>query len=164
MNTAQGSILGAAPKTPWHLWVVGIASLLWNSGGASDYTQVKLGVESYLQQGADMVGVPVAQIIAYYDAFPIWANISWACGLWGAVAGSLLLLFRSKYAFHVFVLSLLGLIVTTIHTATSPMPMGDLALAEAARTFQTVFAAVIWVVTLILIYYSHRLSKAGLLR
>lgn len=166
MNEAVNGSLDGAAKTPWHLWAIGIISLLWNAGGgASDYIQVHLEVESYLAQGAEMVGITVAQIISYYDAFPIWANISWALGVWGAVAGSVLLLLRSRFAFHAFIVSLFGLIVTTLHTQSSPMPIAsDPALAEAAGTFQLVFAAVIWIVTLLLIYYARRMTKAGVLR
>ena len=165
METTANDGAGAGAKTPWHIWVVGIVALLWNSGGANDYVQVKLGVESYLQQGADMMGITAGQIIAYYDAFPIWANISWALGVWGAIAGSLLILFRSRFALHAFAISLIGLIVTTIHTVSAPMPRGnDAALVEAAQTFQMVFSAVIWLSVLLLIYYCYRMQKAGVLR
>jgi len=153
-------------KTPWHLWAIGIVSLLWNAGGgASDYVQVHMRVESYLAQGAEMMGIGTDQIIAYYEAFPVWANVSWALGVWGAVAGSLLLLLRSRYAFHAFVISLIGLIVTTVHTASTPMPMSpDAEMAEFAQTFSLAFAAVIWIVTLMLIYYVRRMTAAGVLR
>ncbi|MEO1221354.1 MAG: hypothetical protein AAFY42_08390 [Pseudomonadota bacterium] len=165
METAMETGGQTGVKTPWHIWVVGVLALLWNSGGASDYIQVKLKVESYLQQGADMVGITAADISAYYDAFPIWADISWALGVWGAVAGSVLILLRSRFAMHAFGIALIGLIVTTIYTVSSPMPMGeDAALVEAARTFQMVFSAVIWLSVLLLIYYCFRMTKAGVLR
>ncbi|MFU7527766.1 hypothetical protein [Qipengyuania sp. ASV99] len=161
----MNNVLGGRPETPWHLWVVGIVSLLWNSGGANDYVQVKLRSESYLQQGADMTGNSVEQISAYYDAFPIWADAAWAFGVWGAVAGSLLLLLRSKFALHAFGLSLLGLIVSTIYGLTAPMPpVTDPELAASAQTFQLIFSAVIWIVTLLLIFYSSRMQRAGVLR
>ncbi|MEO1490233.1 MAG: hypothetical protein AAFR88_12485 [Pseudomonadota bacterium] len=153
------------PKTPWHLWAIGIVSLIWNAGGASDYLQVQLEVQSYLQQGAEMTGTSVEEIIAYNDAMPFWVNISWPFGVWGAIAGSLLLLLRSRFAGHAFVISLIGLAFTSIYTISNPMPMGeggpDL---ETVKTFQTVFSAAIWIVTLLLIYYANRMTKAGVLR
>ena len=152
-------------KTPWHLWVIGLVSLLWNSGGANDYIQVHLRVESYLAQGAEMMGITAGQVATYYDAFPLWANIAWALGVWGAIAGSLLLLFRSKHAFLGFVISLIGLVLTTIYTIGTPMPMAaDAQTAEFARTFQMAFSGAIWLATLLLMYYSYRMTKAGVLR
>src|SRR3546814_17451825 len=35
-------------KTPWHLWVVGGLSLLWNAIGAFDYTMTKMDNAAYL--------------------------------------------------------------------------------------------------------------------
>ena len=37
-------------KTPWHLWVFGVVSLLWNFGGAYDYVMVRTGNQAYLDQ------------------------------------------------------------------------------------------------------------------
>ena len=79
-----------AVKTPWHLWLVGVVSLLWNAFGAYDYTMTNLRNQAYL----DSMGYP-AEGIAYLDAFPIWAHSGWALGVWGAVIGSVLLLMRS---------------------------------------------------------------------
>ncbi|MEM8726713.1 MAG: hypothetical protein AAGE86_14445 [Pseudomonadota bacterium] len=152
-------------KTPWHLWAVGVVGLLWNSGGANDYIQVNMRVESYLAQGAEMLGITGQQVAAYYDAFPVWANISWALGVWGAIAGSMLLLLRSKFAFLAFLLSLIGLGLTTIYTIGTPMPMApDAQMTESAKTFQRAFSAAIWLATLLLMYYSYRMTKAGVLK
>lgn len=145
-------------KAPWHLWVVGIVSLLWNFGGANDYVRTKLVDREYLQGGADMVGVPVETVIAYFAAYPLWANIAWALGVWGAVAGSILLLLRRRYAFHAFAISLAGLIVSTVYTVISDRP------AEFDTPFFWAFSAAIWVITLLLMYYSRRMTSNGVLR
>jgi hypothetical protein len=39
---------------------------------------------------------------------PAWMTGVWAIGVWGALAGSVLLLLRSKWAVHVFAASLAG--------------------------------------------------------
>jgi hypothetical protein len=42
-RNGEGNMATAAPtKTPWHLWVVGILSLLWNAFGGYDYTMTQL--------------------------------------------------------------------------------------------------------------------------
>ena len=145
-------------KTPWHLWVIGVVALLWNGFGANDYIQTQMRNTEYLGQMADQVGVPVQTILDHYGNFPAWADALWAIGVWGAVVGSVLLLLRSRFAFHAFAAAIVGLIGTTIYTATSDMP------AELSSPMMWVFSAVIWIVTLLLIWYSKRMTVAGVLR
>ena len=82
----------------------------------------------------------------------------WALGVWGAVGASILLLLRNRFAFHGFVISIIGLLGTTIFTFTSDLP------AELSSSFNWIFTAVIWIVTLGLAYYAKRMSDAGVLR
>ncbi|MEZ5680217.1 MAG: hypothetical protein R3E14_02860 [Erythrobacter sp.] len=145
-------------KTPWHLWVIGLVSLLWHAGGAYDYTMTQTHSEEYLRTAADNAGVSYETMVGYYTTFPMWADALWAFGVWGAFAGSILLLVRSKYAFHAFVLSLIGLAGTTVFTATSGIP------AELNSSFTWIFTAVIWIVTLLLAWYAKRMTAAGVLR
>jgi len=94
-----------ARTTPWHLWVVGAVALLWNGYGGYDYLMSHLQGAAFYEQ----VGMSDAQI-AYMAAYPAWMHAVWALGVWGAVAGSVLLLLRSRFAVHAFILSLLGII------------------------------------------------------
>lgn len=92
-----------ALPTPKHLWIVGVLSLLWNSMGAISYTMTRL----------KLLAMPPDQL-AYLDNFPVWASAAWAFGVWGAIAGSVLLLMRSRHAVTAFGLSLLGLVLNLI--------------------------------------------------
>lgn len=150
--------MNEAVKTPWHLWVVGLVSLLWHAGGAYDYTMTQTRNMEYLTQAAENASVPLDTMLDYYTNFPFWADAMWAFGVWGAVAGSILLLIRSRFAFHAFVLSIIGLVGTTIYTATSDIP------AELDSAFTWIFTAVIWIVTIALAYYARRQTAAGVLR
>ena len=38
----------AGTRAPWHLWVVGIISLLWNAMGAFDYLMSQTRNEQYM--------------------------------------------------------------------------------------------------------------------
>jgi len=149
--------LGTA-KAPWHLWVVGFISLLWNGFGANDYTQTQLRNEEYLKQAADGAGVPLQTMLDYYTTFPLWADAAWAMGVWGAVAGSILLLIRNRFAYHAFLVSLLGLAGTTVFTLTSDIP------AELNSSFTWVFTALIWAITIALTVYARRMTARGVLR
>lgn len=140
-------------KTPWHLWVVGVLSLLWNAMGAYDFTMTKLDAATYL---ADFT--PDQQV--YFTSFPMWANIGWALGVWGSVLGSLLLLVRSRHAVTAFIVSLIGLAISSVYQF--GMHWGD--LQRMFGNFPAIFTAIIWVVAIALFLYARRQTAAGLLR
>ncbi len=99
----------AAPlRTPMHLWVVGILSLLWNCFGGYDYTMTKMRNMDYLAS----MGIDPNAMLAYLDAMPLYANIGWGLGVWAALVGSVLLLMRNRYAVWAFGLSILGMIMS----------------------------------------------------
>ncbi|OZA60779.1 MAG: hypothetical protein B7X78_07865, partial [Sphingomonadales bacterium 39-62-4] len=92
---------------PAHLWAVGVISLLWNSFGCFDYAQTKLDPVGYMIS----MGMGEAEI-AYTQAMPAWLSVFWALGVWGSLAGSILLLLRSRHAVTAFAVSLVGLAVS----------------------------------------------------
>ncbi len=100
---------------PWHLWVIGVVSLLWNAMGALDYTMTELRNAAYLS-------AMTPPQIAWLNAIPAWAVALWAIGVWGGVAGSLLLLARRRWAVAAFALSLVGVIGITLFQLSSAMP------------------------------------------
>ncbi len=139
-------------RTPWHLWAVGIASLLWNAIGAADYVMTKLHSVPYLA-----MFTPVE--MAWIESFPFWASAAWALGVWGAVAGSLFLLARSRWAVTGFALSLIGIFGTTLHQyVLSDMPPSFRTLGTA------LFSVTLWIVAIALYVYARRLQARGVLR
>ncbi len=92
-------------RAPWHLWAVGIVSLLWNSVGAFDYVMTQTRNEAYMGSFSE-------EQLAYFYGFPVWAVAAWAVAVWFSVAGSLLLLLRSKWAFQAFALSIVGMVTS----------------------------------------------------
>jgi hypothetical protein len=145
-------------KAPWHLWVLGIVSLLWFAGGANDYVMTKTGNAAYLGMAADSMGVSVETILAYFNTYPLWATVCWALGVWGAVGGAILLLLRSRFAFHAFVLSLIGLAGSTGYTFMSDVP------EEFVSTGQLVFSVLIWASVIGMAAYARVMTRAGMLR
>jgi hypothetical protein len=90
------------------------------------------------------------------ESYPAAAIAFWALGVWGALAGSLLLLLRLKLAFPAMVLATIGLVGTTIY---------NYALMEVPADMKApALDAAIWVVTLFLLAYSRSMAKAGVLR
>lgn len=147
-----------ASKTPVHLWIVGLGSLLWNGFGGYDYVATKLGDRAYMASMAEPMGIDVDAAMAYYQGFPLWMNLAWAVGVWGAVAGSVLLLLRSGFAYYAFVLSLIGIAVAAYYQIANPMPgMTENALGLA-------FSAAIVMITALLAWYARAMAKRGVLR
>ncbi len=134
--------------TPWHLWLVGILTLLFNAMGILSYTATKLGMLAELGMTPDQ--------IAFMDSYPAWASALWALGVWGAFAGSVLLLLRSRLAVPAMLVALVGLIGTTVY---------NYALVEVPADMQApALDAAIWAVTLFLLAYAWAMRAAGVLR
>lgn len=133
-------------KTPWHVWVVGVASVLWNAISFYDFTFTNLRDPAYL---AD---IP-PEIIQMIDAFPVWALAAWALGVWGAMAGSLLLLLRSRYAVLAFAASLVGLAATTVYR------FGF----AGEQMSQDPVLVLIWAIAILLLVYAWRMRQRGIL-
>lgn len=140
-------------KTPWHLWVVGAVSLLWNAVGAFDYTMTKM-------KNADYLASFTPEQQAYFASFPIWANIGWALGVWGSVIGSALLLARSRHAVTAFLISMIGLALSCIYQF--GMHYGD--LARMFGSFPLIFTGIIWVILIALYLYARAQVAKGVLR
>ncbi|WP_086734164.1 hypothetical protein [Erythrobacter colymbi] len=135
--------------TPVHLWVVGIVTLLFNSMGIISYLSTKLGK-------LEEMGMTPSQI-AFMESYPAWATAVWAMGVWGAFAGSVLLLLRSKWAVPAMAIALAGLIGVTMAENVILDTPADMATPLGLKLS-------IWVSTLFLLFYSVRMKKAGVLR
>ena len=147
--------VAATTRTPVHLWIVGIVSLLWNAFGAYDYLMTQMNNQWYL---SDFMQLSEADQ-AYVNGFPAWADAAWAFGVWGAVLGSLLLLIRSRLAYWAFVVSLVGLFVATLYQhLVSPWPADMMTSENLALNLG------IWAVALALLIYSYRMLVKGVLR
>ncbi|MFO6445711.1 hypothetical protein ACLBKU_01070 [Erythrobacter sp. NE805] len=134
---------------PVHLWMVGTVTLLFNSMGIISYLSTKLGK-------LEEMGMTPSQI-AFMESYPAWATAVWAMGVWGAFAGSVLLLLRSRWAVPAMAIALAGLIgVTMAETVILDVP-ADMATPPGLKVS-------IWAVTLFLLFYAVRMRKAGVLR
>jgi len=139
-----------ASSTPKHLWIVGIVALLWNLMGAFDYVMTQTKNEGYMSK------FPAEQLEFFYS-FPVWLVAVWAVAVWGAVAGSVLLLMRRKFAFPVFVASFICMLVTVIHN------YGFAGAADVFGGMDMMFGAIIFVVSLALVFYARKMASNGVL-
>jgi hypothetical protein len=149
-ETIAGAPRGAAP---WHLWAVGLISLLWNCFGGYDYTMSHLGGLEYFQaMGFD------EEVFAWFKAMPAWATAAWAIGVWVSLLGAILLLARSRHAATAFLVSLVGAAVSFAYQFTSARP------ASLEGIGNTVVPVVILIAIVLQWYYARRMAAAGVLR
>jgi hypothetical protein len=147
--------MATAPRvvTPKHLWAVGILSLLWNAFGAADYTMTELGNLAWFE----MMGLG-SEELAWTRSFPTWTVAAWAVGVWGSVAGSLLLLARSRHAITAFLLALLGASASFAYQFTADDKPASLAGGAAV-----LMPVVIMILIVAQWYYARRQAAAGVL-
>jgi hypothetical protein len=106
-----------------------------------------------------MPGTDPHAILAYNDSFPVWAHAGWAIGVWGGLAGAILLLVRSRYAVWAFVLSLVGAILGLGYQIANPG--GPAGMHEGAGA---VMPYIIIGIAALLAWYSWSQEKKGVLR
>lgn len=147
---ADASVTKARP--PWHVWAVGVASLLWNSFGAMDFVMTQSRNKAY------MSGFTPAQLEFYYG-FPAWVVAAWGIAVWGGVAGSLLLLFRRRLSVPLFLASLVGMVLTSVHNYALSNGLKVMGGAGALA-----FSAVIIAIGVVLLLYARSMSRRGVLR
>ena len=137
-------------KAPLHLWIVGVLSALWNGFGCADYTMTQTKNEAWLSALSP-------ETRTWIDTAPAWADAAWALGVWGGLAGSVLLLMRSRHAVTAFIVSLSGLAVSTYWQFGAND--GAAIMGDGAH----VVNAVIWVIGIALLLYARQQRKVGVL-
>jgi len=123
--------------------VIGVVALVWNAMGCMNYL---------MQTDANALsGYPEAAR-ALVEGRPAWATGAFAIAVFGGTLGCLLLLFRKSAAVYLYVASLLGVLVTNIHT-----------FAAGGSTEIWVGSLMSLVVAAFLIWYSKRVAVKGLI-
>ena len=138
-------------KAPWHVWLIGVFALLFNSIGVFDFVMSRV-------QGAEYqasAGMTPAQI-AHYPAMPGWMTAVWAIGVFGAFAASILLLLRNKLALPVFVVSLAAFLVSLLYTYV--LTGGGAVMGQQMAIMSAVIAGLL----VFFIWYSKLMTARGL--
>ena len=144
-------------RTPAHLWIVGILSLLWNAFGCYNYFMTRTQGEAWIRQMMHTADGPA--IMAYLDSFPIWASAGWALGVWSGLLGSVLLLMRNRLAIPAFAVSLIGAVASNLYQLMYPADIPELAGGPNA-----VMPYVIMVIAIALFLYARAQRARGVLR
>ncbi len=91
----------------WSFWVIGAVALIYNVAGIINFST---------QMNADTVAAMPELYRSIIEDRPAWATGAFAVAVFGGALGGLLLLLRKSTAYYVFITSLLGAIVTMMHT------------------------------------------------
>ena len=131
----------------WSFWAIGVVALIWNVLGAVNF---------FVQMDADMVASFPETARAIIEGRPAWATGGFAISVFGGALGSFMLLLRKSIAYYVFIVSLLGTIVTMIHTIGVASSTVGFALSEI---FMMILMPLL--VAALLIWYSKRAELRG---
>ncbi len=131
----------------WRFWAIGAVALLWNVMGSINYV---------LQMIPDVLATYSESERAIVEGRPAWATGAFAIAVFGGALGSLLLLLRKSAAYYLFIASLLGVIVTMIHTVSLAVSTIDFSPFEIAGVILMPLVAVAF-----LIWYSKHAESKG---
>jgi len=144
-TTAEG-------RAPAHLWIVGILSLLWNAYGCYDYLMMMTADPGWMSKFPQ-------DAVTYWESLPSWLSGFWAVGVWGGLAGAVLLLVRSRYSVWAYGLSFVGAVVGIGY---------QLFMTDMPESMQSGSAMMLsWAVIIIAafqLWYSWSHEKKGVLR
>ena len=91
----------------WPFWTISVVALIWNVMGVINF---------FVQMNPEVVSAYRESEQAIIVGRPTWATAAFAIAVFGGAIGCLLLLLRKLVANYLFIASLLGVIVTIIHT------------------------------------------------
>lgn len=138
-------------RAPWHLWVIGIISLLWNAIGAFDYIMTETKNAEYMSNFTP-------EQLAFFYAIPWWAIACWAIAVWGGLLGSLLLLLRKRAAVTVFMVSFIAMLAVTVQNFL--LSNGMEAMGSAGMI---AMSAAVFLISPALLLYARSLRGRGVL-
>jgi len=91
----------------WSFWAIGAIALIWNVMGVINF---------FVQMNPEILSTYRESERAIIEGRPAWATGGFAIAVFGGALGCLLLLFRKSVAYYLFIVSLLGVVVTMTHT------------------------------------------------
>jgi len=153
MNEASAASVTPRPKAPVQFWIVSALSLTWNFYLAVDFSLTRTRNMAYIE--AVMGDAQAA--LAWIDASPAWVIAAWAISIWGALAGSVLLLARSRHAVSVFLIALACTAINSLRQYVSIPASLDTAEMEVMLWVLLLVAGFWW-------WYARRAAARGILR
>lgn len=131
-------------------WLISIVALFWNFMGIIAY----LG-QAYISDDALKMLPEENQL--YFSNVPAWVTAAFAVAVFGGFLGSIGLIIRKKWAYFLFVISFLALLVQHLYNF---LIQNYIEMTGS----QMILPIVTFIVALFLIYFSKQKSQQGVLR
>lgn len=131
-------------------WLISIVALFWNFMGIIAY----LG-QAYISDDALKMLPEENQL--YFSNVPAWVTAAFAVAVFGGFLGSIGLMIRKKWAYFLFVISFLALLVQHLYNF---FIQNYIEMTGS----QMILPIVTFIVALFLIYFSKQKSQQGVLR
>jgi hypothetical protein len=145
----------AAPikSRTWHIWVVGLLSLLWNAGSCYSQVMVLTHNERYFRAGR-----MTPEMVEYFTTRPLWYDMAANLSVWGGVVAAICLLMRRSWTVPLVVASQAAMALNCIYTL----------VGSDARTMLgakgSIPAIVLIALGALLVMYTIKVKHRGLLR
>ncbi len=143
----MSDVLNGRPTT--NFWIIGGAALVWNLIGILFYVSEVTATPEAMAENFSQAQVD------FLTGKPIWATAAFAIAVNAGAFGSLLLLLLKAWAVPMFVLSLAGVLVQNVHA---------FGLANGLEIWGTnglILPAIVIVISVALLWYSHESRKKG---
>ena len=138
-------------RAPWWFWAVSLLFLLLNLVACWGYwAEMTLSYEAYLEAyGKVMTDLR--------GETPWWSISGYAIGVWGGLAGTILLLLRKKLCLPFFYASFIGAIVGWSWNII------DMRFRDAMGTAGWVFMILIWLECIFIIWFARRMRTKNII-
>lgn len=91
----------------WSFWLIGVLTLIWNFMGSVNF---------FMQRDPEILAKYGELERTIVEGRPAWATAAFALAVFGGTLGNVLLLMRRRAAQHLFIASLMGVLVTQVHS------------------------------------------------
>jgi len=136
-------------KLPTWFWVISIVALLWNLMGAfAFFSDLNLTPEKLTQYTEEQKALILS--------LPSWTKIFYGMATIGGLLGSIALLMRKSWAFPLFVISLIGVLVQQLHSW-----LGTDAIAVLGSGAALIFPLIILLIAAFLVWFSKSAQAKG---
>ncbi len=135
-------------QPPRSFYIIGVTALVWNLIGVMQY------VLQVTMNDAAIAALPANQQI-FLQEMPDWATAAFAIATNTGALGCILLLMKKEWAYPIFIVSLLGILVQNIH---------GFAIADGLEVFGgtgAALTALVLIVGAVMIWYSKSAKDKG---
>ena len=133
-------------KPPTWFWIISVIALLWNIMGVIAYlADAYMSVETLAELSQEQRML--------YESRPAWVTGVFAIAVWGGLIGSIGLLVRKKWAYIMFIISLIAVLAQNVYQFFLSNTFDVLGSAAMA------FPILIIIISILLILFSNWAKK-----